>query len=81
MRSELNSSKWFWGGIGFQFGTGYTVSFFIYQIGTLITTGSLGNGFLPGLIVVAVFAAIVTYLCIKAEQQVKAEQSLKKMGA
>ena len=81
MRSELNSSKWFWGGIGFQFGTGYTVSFLVYQIGTFITTGSLGNGFLAGLLVVAIFVAIVTYLCINTDKQLKAEQNLKKMGA
>ena len=49
MNSEMKSAKWLWGGIGLQLGTGYTVGFLVYQIGTLITTGSIGAGFVPGL--------------------------------
>ena len=81
MRSELDSSKWFLAGIGLQLGTGYTVSFLVYQLGTLLTTGALGNAFLPGLIIVAIFVSIVTYLCCKTDRKIKAEQALKKMGA
>ena len=44
MSSEMKSAKWFWGGIGFQMGVGFTVSFLVYQIGTLITTGAFGKG-------------------------------------
>ena len=47
MHSEIKSAKWLWGGIGLQLGTGYTVGFLVYQIGTLITTGSIGAGFVP----------------------------------
>ncbi|MBM6860712.1 ferrous iron transporter B, partial [Clostridium saudiense] len=61
MNSEMEDKKWLWGGIAFQFATGYTVSFLVYQIGTLITTGSLGTAFVPGLIVVAVIVAILIY--------------------
>ena len=39
MNSEMQSAKWFWGGVALQLGVGYTVSFLVYQIGTLITTG------------------------------------------
>ena len=63
MNSEMGDRKWFWGGVGLQLVTGFTVSFLVYQIGTLITIGSFGAGFLPGLIAVAVIAAIFTYLC------------------
>ena len=63
MNSEMGDRKWFWGGVGLQLATGFTVAFLVYQIGTLITTGSFGAGFLPGLIAVAVIAAIFTYLC------------------
>ena len=48
----------------------------MYQIGTLITTGSLGAGFLGGLIAVLVMVAIVVYLCINSDKKVKAEYAL-----
>ena len=38
MNAELESKKWLFGAIGFQLGMGYTLAYFIYQIGTLITT-------------------------------------------
>ncbi len=78
MNSEMQSKKWLWGGIGFQLGTGYTVAFLVYQIGTLITTGSLGSGFIPGLLAVAVFAAIITVLIYRTNKKFNAEYELKK---
>ena len=71
MNSEMKSAKWLWGGIGLQLGTGYTVGFLVYQIGTLITTGAVGAGFVPGLIAVAVFAGILIFLCLSADREVK----------
>ena len=59
MRSELDDKKWFWGGVALQFATGFTVSYLVYQVGTLITAGTLGEGFLGGLIAVAAFAVII----------------------
>ncbi len=59
MNAEMQSGKWFWGGVSLQLGTGYTVAFLVYQIGTLITTGSVGVGFVPGLIAVLVMVAIL----------------------
>ena len=76
MNSEINDRKWFWGGVALQFATGYTVAYLVYQIGTLITTGSLGAGFLPGLIVVAVIAAVIVALCRKADQKLSGEYTL-----
>ena len=76
MNSEMKSAKWLWGGIGLQLGTGYTVGFLVYQIGTLITTGSIGAGFVPGLIAVIVFAAILVRLCLKADKDLKQEYAL-----
>ena len=69
MNSEMKSAKWFWGAIAFQLGTGFTVSFLVYQIGTLIVSGSFGTAFLPGLIAVAVMVAILIYLCATAEKR------------
>ncbi|MBE6772191.1 MAG: ferrous iron transporter B [Ruminococcaceae bacterium] len=77
MNSEMKSAKWLWGGIAFQLGTGFTVGYLVYQIGTLITTGAFGAGFVPGLIAVLAFAAIIVYLCIRADNKLKKEYELK----
>ncbi len=71
MNAEITDKKWFWGGIALQVGTGYTVGFLVYQIGTLITTGSLGAGFVGGLIFVLAFASVLTYLCVTADKKVE----------
>ena len=76
MNAEITQKKWFWGGIGLQLGTGFTVGFLVYQIGTLITTGSLGAGFVGGLIFVAAFACLLTWLCIRSDKKLKAEYTL-----
>ena len=75
MRAELKSSKWLFGALGLQLGVGYTVSFLIYQIGTFAFTKTIGAGFLPGLVAVLVFVAIITYLCI--DKDFKKEKNLK----
>ena len=76
MNAELKEKKWLWGGIGLQLATGYTIGFFVYQIGTLITTGALGTGFIGGLIAVAVIVFVIVYLCVRADKKVKAEYAL-----
>ena len=76
MNSEIGDAKWFWGGVGLQFATGYTVAFFVYQIGTLITTGVVGAGFVPGLIAVGVIAAVIIGLIKKTEAKFAAEYKL-----
>ena len=70
MNSEMQSKKWLWGGIALQFGTGYVVAFLVYQIGTLITTGAVGAGFMSGLVVVLVLVAIVLLLIKKVNDNV-----------
>ena len=77
MNSEMKSAKWLWGGIGFQLGTGFTIGYLVYQIGTLITTGSFGAGFVPGLVAVAAFIAILVALCINSDKKIKKEYELK----
>ena len=78
MNSEMKSAKWLWGAIGFQLGTGFTVGYLVYQLGTLITTGEVGEGFAGGLIAVIAFAAILTALCINSQKKLKKELELKK---
>ncbi len=77
MRSEISSRKWFWGGVGLQLGTGFTVGFLVYQIGTLITEGTLGAGFLGGLVAVIVFVLVLVCLIRKADRELKQEYALK----
>ena len=65
MRSEINDRKWFWGGVGLQLATGYIVAFFVYQIGTLITEGTVGTGFVPGLVAVIAMMGVIGNLMAK----------------
>ncbi len=76
MNSEMKSGKWLLGGICLQLATGYTVAFFVYQIGTLITTGSLGTAFVPGLIAVIVFALIILWRIRKSDSEFAVEYNL-----
>ncbi len=69
MNAEMESKKWLWAGIGLQFGVGYVVAFFVYQIGTLVTTGALGTAFIPGLIAVGIMVALVVYLVIQGNKK------------
>ena len=73
MNSEMKSKKWFWGAICFQLATGFTVGFLVYQIGTLITSGTFGEGFIYGLIAIAVFAGIIIYLIKKNKKDMPVE--------
>ncbi|MBQ8663992.1 MAG: ferrous iron transporter B [Eubacterium sp.] len=81
MNSEIKSKKWLAGGILFQFAMGYMIAFFVYQIGTLATTGALGTAFVPGLIAVVIMIAIIAGLIIKANRSIAAEYALKKKAA
>ena len=70
MNSEMGDKKWFWGGVALQFATGFTVSFLVYQIGTLITEGSFGVGFFPGLVAVAAIVGVLACLCANADKKI-----------
>ncbi len=78
MNAEMKSAKWLWGGIALQLGVGFTVGFAVYQIGTLITTGSVGTAFLPGLVAVIIMALIVVWRIQVANNSLKKEYELKK---
>ena len=69
MNSEMKSTKWLLAGVGYQLGTGFTVGYLVYQIGTLIATGSVGEGFVPGLVAVIAFTAIIIALCINSSKK------------
>lgn len=64
LHSELQSGKWLLGAILLQLACGFTIGFFVYQIGTILTTGRFGAGFAGGFIVVAVLVCVVTGLIL-----------------
>ncbi len=76
MNSEMQDKKWLWGGIALQLGTGYTVAFLVYQIGTLITTGAVGSGFVPGLVAVIAIVAVVVGLIQRTNKKFSTEYKL-----
>ncbi|MBE7013388.1 MAG: ferrous iron transporter B [Ruminococcaceae bacterium] len=75
MNAEMKSAKWLWGGIALQMGVGFSVSYFVYQFGTLVTTGKFGAGFIPGLIAVAVMIATVVYIISTNNRKFKPKTS------
>ena len=76
MNSEMKSGKWLLGGICLQLATGYTVAFFVYQIGTFAATGAPGAAFIPGLAAVLVFAAVIIWRIRRSDREFTAEYSL-----
>lgn len=77
MNAEMKSGKWLWGGIGLQLATGYTVSYLVYTIGTLVTGGTLHVGAaIGGLVAVLAMAAVVIALIARTNQKLKTEYAL-----
>ncbi len=68
MSAEMESKKWLWGAIGFQLGMGYITAFLVYQLGSLITIGSLGSGFIGGFIAVAAMVGILISFMAKGKR-------------
>ncbi len=74
MNAEIRDKKWLLCGIALQLGTGYTVGYLVYTVGTLVVDpASLsvpaaigGGGF------VLVFAAVLTALCLRSERKLQA---------
>ena len=78
MISANKSRKWFWGGIALQLGTGYSLGYLVYTVGTLIVSADAlqVNAAIGGGLFVAAFAAVLIWLCVKADRNVKAEYAL-----
>lgn len=78
MNSEMKSAKWLWGGIGLQLSVGYTISYLVYTIGTLITSPSSLNvgAALAGLAAVIVMVTVICSLIARSNKSIKAEYAL-----
>ncbi len=55
IKREMNNTKWFWFAIGYQTVFAYLVALCVYQIGTLITTGTFGIGAVVAFLVIIAF--------------------------
>ncbi len=79
MNAEMKSAKWLWGGIGLQLAVGYTVSYFVYTVGTLITDAASLNisAAVAGLVAVVVMVAVIIAVIHNTEKKLKAEYALK----
>ena len=69
MNAEMESKKWVIGAVAFQLAMGYVVAFIVYQGGTLMQTGSLGDAFIPGFIGVTVIVTYIGYLMNKGSKK------------
>lgn len=69
MNAELENKKWLLGGVAFQFGVGYVAAFMTYQVGTYLTTGLVGEGFVYGLGVTLVLFGILMHLVKKGARK------------
>ncbi|GKX65260.1 ferrous iron transport protein B [Inconstantimicrobium mannanitabidum] len=65
IKREMNSAKWFWFAIGYQTLFAYLVSLCVFQIGTLITTGSFGIGTAVAFLLIIGFI----YLLVKPHKE------------
>ena len=73
MNAEIKDKKWLFGGIGLQLGTGYSVGYMVYTVGTLLTApasldirAAIGGG-----LFVAAFAGVLIALCLRGGKQAK----------
>ena len=80
MNAEMKSPKWLWGGIGLQFSVGFTVSYLIYTIGTMITNPASLNivAAVAGLIAIAVMVTAIVAVTKHNDKHALAEKQLVK---
>lgn len=71
LNAELKSRKWMVAAVFLQLGTGFSVGYLIYQIGTLLTTGTFGNGFIQGLIAEVIIIGIVVFMIVKSRRELR----------
>ena len=78
MNAELGDRKWFWGGVALQLATGYTVAYFVYTIGTLITAPASLDvvAALCGLVAVVAMGLILAELIKKTNKKKSGEYAL-----
>lgn len=79
MRSEMKSSKWLWGAIGLQLYVGYTVSYLVYTVGTLVASPK-SLAVIPaacGFAAIAAATVFILTLIAKSKKRYEKEQAEK----
>ena len=72
MNAEMKSPKWLWGGIGLQFAIGYSISYLVYTIGTLIINPA-SLAIIPAIaggIAVCLMAGIIVSLIVATNKKI-----------
>ena len=71
MNAEMKSKKWLFAGIMFQIGVGFTLSYFVYTVATLLFDLEKLHigGAVCGLFAVLIFAIIITTLILKNKKR------------
>ncbi len=77
IRREMNSARWFFIAIGYQCGFAYLVGLVIYQIGTLITTGT----FTVFTVVAFLCIALCIYMLVRPEKKMDYKSGLRSVEA
>ncbi len=72
IKREMNNTRWFWFAVGYQTLLAYIVALCVYQVGTLITTGSFGFFTVVAFVLIAGFI----YLLVRPEKA-KSESKVK----
>ncbi len=69
MHAEMKSIKWLLGSIALQLSIGFTAGFLVFQIGTVITLGTVGAGFWPGLAAIGTIAGVLLWQIARARRE------------
>lgn len=77
IKREMNNTRWFWYAVGYQTLLAYVVSLCVFQIGTLITTGTFG------FFTLVAFALIIGFigLLVRPMKEYKTTKSKSVAGA
>ncbi len=78
MNAEMKSAKWVWGGIGLQLGIGFTISYFVYTIGTLLTAPDSLNvqAAFVGLFAIIMMISIVVFMIYRSKKRNNSQYNL-----
>ncbi len=68
MNSEMKSKKWLAIGVSIQLVTGYVLAMLITQVGTIITTGQIADGFIASIIILI---ALITGIFFASKKYTK----------
>jgi ferrous iron transport protein B len=72
MKSEMKSKTWLRNAVLLQIAVGYTVGMIVYQVGTILVYGQLGEGFIASIIILILEALFIAYK-IKANNAAEKE--------